>query len=88
MIPTPKEIRELSIPNPYTEGKFYPIPGYPKLEAKVTRGRGRNAGKSYVTVRKPCRVNVVSCIDGEILSTHDDYNTGRAEYPDGEWEWV
>ena len=87
-IPTPKQIYEAAIPNPWIDGKYYPVPGMLGLEAKTTHGRGRNAGKTYITIRKPCKVNVVHYETGEIESTYDDYNIARAKMPDGDWKWV
>ena len=87
MNPTPKEIYDLSIPNPYTEGTFYPVPTWPKLEAKVTFGRGRNSGTKYITLRKPCNINTVTP-DGEVLNTAQGHNYFRGKYPDGEWEHI
>ena len=87
MMPTPKDIFEAAIPNPWIDNTYYPVPGIPKLEAKTTHGRGRNAGITYITIRKPCKLNLVTP-DGEVLSTSDDYNIARARLPAGEWQWV
>ena len=39
------------VPSRYEEGRFYPVPGTVWGVAR-TRGRGRQAGRSYVTLRR------------------------------------
>jgi len=39
------------VPSRYQEGRFYPVPGTVWGVAR-TRGRGRQAGRSYVTLRR------------------------------------
>ena len=78
---TPKQVYNATIPaSGYIEGNYYPVPGVRNLEAKVTEGRGSNAGKMYITIRKP------SVYKGAQLPGH--YDAARATFPDGEWEWV
>jgi len=76
---TPKDILESASPNGYIDDTYYPVPGKPGLEVKMSEGRGCNAGKFYVTMRKPCSYKGVR-ISG--------YDTARARYPDGVFQWV
>ena len=86
--PTPKQIFEIAIPNQWAEGTYYSVPGIPGLEAKILHGKIQDTSKSYIIVRKPCKVHVVQDETGEIVFTYSGYNKARAEMPDGIWEWA
>ena len=75
---TPKQVADAAIPNPWKKHVFYPIPGKPDLDARLSIGRGKNYGKTYVIIRKPCTFR----------GTQLGYDYARGKLPDGEWEWV
>lgn len=71
------------VPNPYTQGKWYPLN---EFKVKLTRGRGRNSGKRYVTARRLGTVNLTDP-DGNVLQQYEEYFHYRACLSDKDPKW-
>lgn len=78
MSPAQKEAQEINnlIPNPYVKGQYYTV-NYNGHEFKAARkwGAGKNAGKYYLHILRPCTV-VLKTPEGEVL----DRRPGQRHY--------
>jgi len=72
---TPQELAKY-IPDFYNEGQFYPVPNT-KWEVARTRGRGKNARKSYITARYPITIDLVDS-QGNVLQ--ENYREGITRF--------
>jgi hypothetical protein len=76
--PAYQEAQEINrlMPATYFHGVFYPVT-YNGNEIKIARttGKGRNAGKYYLHVIRPCKINT-KLPDGTIVDTRQ----GTAHY--------
>ena len=75
---------DAQLPNPYNKGQWYPVtdPQGTKLDARRTTGKGRNAGRSYLHVRK----QVTQMVNGEAMGLI--WLAWRVSLQTGEWQEV
>ena len=73
---------DAQLPNPYTKGQWYPVtsPEGTTLQGRRTTGKGRNARRSYLHVRK----QVTQMVNGEAMGR--TWLAWRVSLQTGEWQ--